>query len=215
MRHAVPRLAILLLAVAVPLVCGGCGEHRPLTVANLDELSLRMSTFHRQPTQDEFTILANSFARFEGDRQMRESASLMAAFIVFATERYGVSVDGVPDSQALTRFRTADRARFSGWLADGSTSPQKNDVWWVAFFCTGEERWLDRLLEVAVGDGTHATGDPAVIDLAGRSARWSYKSNAAQWEEVQRHAERHADHGNAFAAECVAYAKEHPELRRR
>lgn len=199
--------------VVLALLCG-CGEPRLMTAATLDDLSLRMSSFHRQPTQDEFRLILNSFARFDGDPQIRDSASLMASFILFAGDRYAFTVDGAPESQPLARFRTADRVRFNAWLGDDSTSPQKNDVWWMAYFCTGEDRWLDRLLEVASTDVTQTEDKPAVIDLAGQTARWSYKSNAAQWSEVLQHAERHAELGNAFAKDCVAYAEEHPELRR-
>jgi hypothetical protein len=199
---------------AVTLLLGGCGEPRLMTAATVEDLSHHLSTFHRRATEDEFRLILNSFARFDSDQQMRQNASLMASFIVFATDRYAFTVEGVPGSEPLTRFRRADRLRFTTWLGDDSTSPEKNDVWWMAFFCTGEERWLDRLLEVASTDQTKVADKTTVIDLAGSSARWSYKSNVAQWEEVHRHAEKHADLGNTFAAECVAFAKEHPESRR-
>lgn len=207
-----PRCRATLLVV-LALLCG-CGEPRLMTAATLDDLSLRMSSFHRQPTQDEFHLILNSFARFDGDPQIRDSASLMASFILFASDRYAFTVERAPESQALVRFRTADRVRFNAWLGDDSTSPQKNDVWWMAYFATGEDRWLDRVLAVATSAATQTEGKPAVIDLAGQTARWSYKSNAAQWSEVLSHAERHAELGNAFAKECVAYAEQHPELRR-
>lgn len=203
-----------LLLILFVLIGIGCGEPRRMTAANLDELSQRMSAFHRQPTQDEFLLIVNSFARFDADQTMRQNASLMATFIIFTTERYGFMIDEAPESQALLRYRTADRATFTAWLDDSSTSPQKNDVWWMAFFCTGEERWLDRLLEVASLDATSTDNKSSVIDLAGSTARWSYKANVAQWSEVLRHAERHADKGNTFARDCVAYAREHPELSR-
>jgi hypothetical protein len=207
-----PRL--VLIGTLVLLNCG-CGEQRLMTVATVDDLSVHLSAFHRNPTEEEFRLILNSFARFDSNVMMRENASLMAAFVLFATERYGFSTDGVPSSQPLTRFRSADRLRFRTWLEDPGTSPEKNDVWWMAYCCTGEDRWLDHLLEVASTDRTSTGGKATVIDLAGSSAQWSYKSNTAQWEDVQRHAERHADLGNAFAKECVAYAKEHPELRQK
>ncbi len=202
------------LIALLGLLVTACGEQRLMTAATLDDLSLRMSSFHRQPGEEEFRVILNSFARFGGDPQVGDSASLMASFILFASDRYAFNVDGAPESEPLSRYRRADRVRFTTWLADDSTSPQKNDVWWMAFFVTGEERWLDRLLDVASTDGTQADGKATIIDLAGRTARWSYQSNAAQWSEVLSHAERHAELGNAFAKECVAYAKEHPELRR-
>jgi hypothetical protein len=83
----------------------------------------------------------------------------------------------------------------------------------MGFFCTGEERYLDRLMAVAFTDTSRSDNKTTVIDLAGSSAQWSYKSNAAQWPEVLRHAERLAAGGNTFAAECVAYAREHPGMR--
>lgn len=203
-----PMIALLLLAL------GGCGEPRLMTAANLDDLGLRMAAFHRQPTTEEFRLIINSFARFDADQTMKQNASLMATFIIFASERHGFTTTDLPESDPLKRFRTADHAKFRTWLDDSSISPEKNDVWWMAWFCTGDERWLDRLLGVASGDQTGVVDKATVIDLAGSSARWSYKSNVAQWEEVERHAQRQADLGNAFAKECVAYAKEHPELRR-
>jgi hypothetical protein len=199
--------------VFAALFMSGCGPEREVTATSIDDLSRRLSTFHRQPTQDDFRIILNSLNRFDGNQEMRANASLMASFVLFATEKYGLTIDDAPDSLPLSRFRTADRAAFTAWLEDASSSPQKNDVLWMAFFCTGEERYLDRLMAVAFTDRTQTDGKNLVLDLAGSSAQWSYKSNTAQWPEVLRHAERLAAAGNTFAAECVVYAREHPELR--
>lgn len=206
-------LALFLPMLFAALLMSGCGPERDVTATSIDDLSRRLSTFHRQPTQDDFRIILNSLNRFDGNQEMRANASLMASFVLFATDKYGLTIDGAPDSLPLSRFRKADRAAFTAWLEDASSSPQKNDVLWMAFFCTGEERYLDRLMAVAFTDRTQTDGKQLVLDLAGSSAQWSYKSNAAQWPEVLRHAERLAASGNTFAAECVAYAREHPEKR--
>lgn len=205
--------ALLLLILAATLLMNGCGPERQVSATSIDDLSRRLSTFHRQPTQEDFRIILNSLNRFDGNQEMRANASLMASFLVFATGKYGLTVTGAPESLPLSRFRTADHAAFTSWLDDASASPAKNDVLWMAFFCTGEERYLDRLMAVAFTDATRVDGKTTVIDLAGSTAQWSYKANAAQWPEVLRHAERLAATGNAFAAECVAYAREHPEKR--
>ncbi|MBA3698098.1 MAG: hypothetical protein H0W78_04515 [Planctomycetes bacterium] len=204
---------VLLLTLGALVLLGGCGAERNVSATSIDDLSRRLSTFHRQPTQDEFRVILNSFNRFDSNPEMRANASLMASFVVFATGKYGLSIDDAPDSLPLSRFRTADHMKFTAWLDDGSASPAKNDVLWMAFFCTGEEHYLDRLMAVAFVDASRTEGKSTVIDLAGSSAQWSYKSNAAQWPEVLRHAERLAAGGNTFAAECVAYAREHPEKR--
>lgn len=203
--------ALVLLTLATAFVMSGCGPERNVTATSIDDLSRRLSTFHRQPTQEDFRIILNSLNRFDSNPELRANASLMASFVLFATDKYGVTIDGAPDSLPLSRFRIADRAAFTTWLDDATTSPEKNDVLWMAFFCTGDERYLDRLMAVAFIDASRTEGKTTVIDLAASSAQWSYKSNAAQWPEVLRHVERLAAGGNTFAAECVAFAREHPE----
>jgi hypothetical protein len=69
------------------------------------------------------------------------------------------------------------------------------------------------LLQVASAPEPQSANQQLVIDLAERTAKWSYQSNVAQWAEVERHARRHAMAGNAFAAQCLAYAAEHPDQR--
>jgi len=206
-----PHYHLALLALCTALFISGCGPERQVAATSIDDLSIRLSTFHRQPSQENFRIILTSLNRFDGNQELRANASLIASFVLAATEKYDLTIEGAAESLPLKRFRAADRTAFNTWLDDSSASPEKNDVLWMAFFCTGEERYLDRLMAVAFINASRSDNKTTVIDLAGSSAQWSYKSNAAQWPEVLRHAERLAAGGNTFAAECVAYAREHLE----
>lgn len=210
------------VATALCLWLSACGDQRTTDTSLPDDLAAEiagkdllwlLSTFHRHPVQGVFDHVLSELQRQDSNPEMQANAGLMAAFLVLAVEHHGLSVDRAPESRPLKFFRTADRAAFHQWIDDQSASPQKNDAWWIAFFCTGDERYLDRLLQVASAPEPTADNDRLVIDLAVRTAKWSYQSNVAQWPEVERHARRHAAAGNPFAAQCLAYAAEHPDQR--
>lgn len=212
----------MMVVTVLCLWLSACGDQRAATPALSAELtaeiagkdlSWHLATFHRHPVQGVFDHVLRELQRQDSNPEMQANAGLMAAFLMLAVERHGLSVEQAPESRPLKFFRTADRAAFHQWIDDHSSSPQKNDAWWIGFFCTGDERYLDRLLAVASMAEPPTDNQRLVLDLAVSTAKWSYQSNVAQWAEVERHARRHAAAGNAFASQCLAYAAEHPDQR--
>jgi hypothetical protein len=120
---------VLLLTLCALILLGGCGPERQVSATSIDDLSRRLSTFHRQPTQEDFRTILNSLNRFDDNQELRANASLMASFLVFATSKYGLTIDGAPDSLPLSRFRAADHAAFNSCCGWGSSAPAKSVTW--------------------------------------------------------------------------------------
>jgi hypothetical protein len=190
------------------------------------DLSLRIFTFHRSPTQNNFSDILNSFERLHVNNfnitldpfgQTGASVSELAFFILYATECLHLSTAGAPDSLPLS-FNRATYQSWSSqlhkWLNEPERNPEEGCNLWMGYFCTGDTLYLDNIFSLATNPPRKGEGD-TTRDAGVYFREWarkSYKWNVPQWPEILVHAKNRAKLGNDFARECVDYATAHPEM---
>jgi hypothetical protein len=220
--------ALITIAFTLQLLSNYCcrleGAEGPPTT--MPELLMRMYTFHRSATQENFFDILNGFQRLHVDNfnitldpfsQTGTSISEMSFFILYATECLHLTTEGAPDSLPLSNYRATYpswSSQLHKWLNEPKRNPNEGCNLWMGYYCTGDSLYLDNIFSLATNPPRKGEGD--TLRDAGifmrEWARKSYKWNVTQWPEILLHAKNHANLGDAFATECVEYAAVHPEM---
>lgn len=85
-------------------------------------------------------------------------------------------------------------------------TPEVLDVYWMSFFATGDDSYLDRILAA-----TQGVSGRNVINLVTGAAQWSFKSNCQQHPAILAYAKgRRASPRNgaeaSFLDDCIQVA---------
>jgi hypothetical protein len=178
--------AISLLGVVL-VILGGCATPPPPPIE--EEIRVEEHYFYMNPSREAFEVfLAKASEASETVRQ--ESGTyyfkdfLDAVFAARASEKYGYEISGsgyVPETAREILAGTSDKARF---VADDSmVDVFKLDVWWASFYATGEETYLRKILDYAVG----VNWTDEMAEVMGKAKR-SFQSHCARHERVREFA---------------------------
>ena len=203
-----------LIIVCVVLLLAGCGgeRRRPQT---LDDFGNALTYFYQHPSQNEFSLICNEEPYHRREMAKASADEVVPVFVTVGERKYGYVIAKADDDPHLHGPFTA--ANVDDYLlSDENASPGQNDALWVAFFTSGDERYLDVLYRRATSvttvigpDGKPEVGPdgkPAlVIDLTQTTAAWSYKANCRQHPAVLAHLRKQHGH-EEFAKECEAWA---------
>ena len=90
---------------------------------------------------------------------------------------------------------------------DDWVDPAKLDVWWISYFATGDEKYLDKLLKYAGEELPENDMDQMMVIGA---ATWSFKSNCEQNDSVRAYAKKclnepKYEHKKAYLKECAEH----------
>ena len=129
---------------------------------------------------------------------------LEAVFAARVSEKYGYPIIGtgyVPETAREILLGQSDKARFVS--DDELVDVFKLDVWWYSFYATGEEVYLAKILDYAVG--RKWTDDMA--EVMGKAQR-SFKSHCARHRLVREFASLALDDpayrdGQRYLRECL------------
>ena len=162
----------------------------------LSELGDRVSHFYERPTPEEFLLLQN-----ESDAHSKElldaknnAGLLFSVFISRASEKTGMKIAGKGAICGLASELAKGGPGAGAFVRDDSrVNPTKLDIWWVSYFATGDEAYLEDLMryagrEIPKGD----VNEMFVVS----TATWSFKSNCKQHDSVRR-----------FAGKCLLSGK--------
>ena len=186
-----------------------------------DVFEKRMTSFFQNPTKAHFDEIAGLIAKNE-DAFIKKSnhvALLMAVFLARAHEKFGFElpaegriaakarqiVDNGPDDK-MARFVNHKKP----------ITPTKLDVWWVSFFATGDEKYLELILSQVMDlKETKGKHDMGRLLVAG-AANWSFRSNVQQHPAICKFAEKAAKNPKwkeqrDFLESCIAEASKPKE----
>jgi hypothetical protein len=190
------------------VLLGGCAT-TPVELPEPEEVRVEEHYFYLNPDPAAFELfLAESSQMTEVSHQ--ESGTyyfadfLDAVFAARVSEYYGYPISGtgyVPETAREILQGQSDKARFVA--DDDLVDVFKLDVWWASFYATGEEVYLGKILDYAVG--LRWTDDMA--EVMGKAKR-SFKSNCARHQRVRDFAEMALDDpayrdGQRYLRECL------------
>lgn len=199
------RFAGLLLAVT--LGWAQCAVADP--VADLGD---RMSSFYLKPSAAAFTAFQNDASALQGDLEKRgpELGTLISVMIARIAQQ-----NHWPLAQSAFRSRAQEIIDGKSPLAryvqdDTRVDPGKLDIWWISFFSTADEKYLDNILQYAGAE--LPKGDIARMMVI-QAATWSFQANCRQHKAVLAFAKKKlAAKGvpaaqAAFLAQAIARAE--------
>lgn len=172
----------------------------------LEVFSRGISYFYLHPSPESFALLQKDAERFRP--QLAGSAAhgdvLLAVMIATISRIHGWPIlDGETGRQARTIL--SGDSKLAHYIADDAqVEPTKLDIWWVQFFASGDEQFLDRIFQFA--------GLKPPQDNMGRAtligaASWSFKANCRQHQKVLDYARRRLMSGALEQAQ-LTYLKE-------
>lgn len=179
---------------------------------NVEHFSSTLSNFYLAPSQDAFTVLQQNAEQLKAELKAKGNGAdwLVAVMIARISQKYGWPiVDGTLGERAKEILAgKSPQAKFVG--DDAQVNPTKLDVWWVSYFATGEERYLENIFQYA---GLELPkGNLARMTVIG-AATWSFKSNCQQHQSILEFAKRqlaakHVSERQAqFLRDCIAAAQ--------
>lgn len=170
----------------------------------LEQFSKQMTYFYLKPSESEFQSLQSKANKFED--QLKKASLLLAVMSVRINEKHGWPIQETFFSNTAKDI-LREESKLSQFVYDDSqVNPMKLDIWWVSFFATGEEQYLNNILQYA-GEKA-AKGDTGKL-LVFSAATWSFKSNCNQHEKVREFAQKIITEGKfspskqALLNECV------------
>ena len=163
--------------------CGDAGRFHPQTI---QEFGDTITYFYNSPSQDLLNRIINESNWQESEFIKTGNGDLLPIFFSVCANKYKYSLkDGDSKSIQLARNMTdVDQYLFD----DNRISPGQNDGLWVAFFASGDDKYLDKLFARAT-----TQIPPNVIDDSYSSAAWSYKANCKQHPSVFAHLKRQVE----------------------
>ncbi|NDV61962.1 hypothetical protein G0Q06_05820 [Puniceicoccales bacterium CK1056] len=197
----------------LPLICfiflvllGGCATTPP---AEPEEVRLEEHYFYLNPNEEAFNVFLTK-ASVSTEVSKAELGAyyfadfLDAVFVARASEKYGYSIVGtgyVPETAREILLGESDKARFVS--DDDIVDVFKLDVWWASFFATGEDVYLTKILDYAVG----RQWTDEMAEVMGKAQR-SFKSRC-KWHKLVRNFAEQAlgdpayEDGKRYLRECL------------
>lgn len=191
MREQKPIYKVLLSVACVSLLAlilsPGCATS-PLPEP--EEVRVEEHYFYLNPDQGAFDLFLSESSESTEVARAESGTYYFADFLkaVFAarvSEKYGYRITGsgyVPETAREILEGNSGKARFVG--DDKLVDVFKLDVWWYSFYATGDEQYLSRILDYAVG--RQWTSEMA--EVMGKAQR-SFKSHCARHDRVRAFAE--------------------------
>jgi hypothetical protein len=141
---------------------------------------------------------------------------LAAVVIATAAEKHHSELTGSGRISYLAKELREGKLQTAKYVRDDAlVDVAKLDVWWVDFFATGEEKYLERILRLAKHP---QPGEHAADFIMPAMAAWSFKANCQQHKAVEAFARSCLDSDafrekKEFLKECVHTAAAHPPRR--
>jgi hypothetical protein len=146
-----------------------------------------MSKFYLAPSEESFEAFQRRADRFE--RELKQAGNradlLVAVMMARISAKHGwpvISTAFGPTAKELLDGNST-LARYVD--DDSQVDPTKLDVWWVGFFATADQRYLENLLRFA---GVDPPKNDVQRMLVVGAATWSFKANCRQHSSVQEFA---------------------------
>lgn len=146
--------------------------------------------FYKTPSREKFnsilSFVENDFPRIKAKNERLNLSITTAAFLAAASNKYGWRITGSNKASMLGREILEGKSDFAKFVNDNNrVAPVKLDIWWSSFFATGDNRFLEKILQFA-GEKMPERGN-SQYGMIG-SASWSFKSNCAQHDAVKSYA---------------------------
>lgn len=179
---------------------------------SVEDFSKNISNFYLAPSSAAFNTFQQGANHFSSELKAAGNGAdiLVSVMIARISEKYGWPISGGVLGARATEILagTSPLAKFVS--DDAQVNPAKLDVWWVSFFATGEERYLENIfryagLELPKGN----VGGALVIG----AATWSFKSNCRQHQKVLEFAKQKlgakltSERQAQFLRDCIALAE--------
>jgi hypothetical protein len=205
-RKRICGLVLVLLAVV------GCSARATGPASDtLEAFGDDMSKFYLAPSEESFEALQRRADRFE--RELKQAGNgvdlLVAVMMARISAKHGwpvISRAFGPTAKVILDGNSP-LARYVD--DDSQVDPTKLDVWWVSFFATSDQRYLENLLRFA---GVEAPANDVKGMLVVRAATWSFNANCRQHWRVQEFARIKLRSGSitepqkTFLQQCVSSA---------
>ena len=201
---------MILLLLSFPLF----GQEEASNGENIEsvkELFQRVTNFYQDPSESNFTSIQKAMVKFQDEIQERNRQNgimnLSATFLSRASQENEFPLDGDGPifelaNEIINESDTNETAKFIN--DDSNLLPAKIDVWWVSFYATGDEKYLEQILTQTLAN----EDEGGIKTVIANSARWSFKSNCKQHSKVHEFAKQASkdDQWNEFhdfLAECI------------
>lgn len=214
-RHTSCLLYLLVAIVGCSSASDITLKHLPQKTAPADALEdfgNEMSYFYLAPTEEGFSEFQKRAEDFRGELQGagNDADIIVVVMIARISATYNWPISDSPFG-VRAREILDGRSQFARYISDDSAvNPTKLDVWWASFFATGDDRFLENILEYA---GLELPEDDIGRMLVIGAATWSFKANCRQHKRVLTFAEQKlsspsiAEPQTTFLQECIDFAE--------
>ena len=154
-----------------------------------------MMFFYTSPTEKEFIQLQDTAN--EHYQEFGKSEFIVALVIARISEKHNWSIKEGRFSESAKDIISGQSSVSKYVNDDNVVDPQKLDIWWASFFATGEDKYLEKILEYAGEEMPKEDIDGIMVVGA---ATWSFKSNCEQHKAVRDFAQRLINDGKVKAS---------------
>ncbi len=203
MRGCIPRFMFSFFLLTISSLA---------TADDVGDMCRALTYFYLHPSKKEFKgIQRRANVSFDILKSKENGALLLAAVgIARIAQKYGWPLikGSLTD---VAKDIVGGKSKLAKYIDDDSVvDPSKLDIWWVSFMVTGDEKYLDKLLNFA--GKPMLEDDPNEMVVIG-AASWSFKSNCCQHKKVLEYAKKKLADGNLrgkqaeFIKRCVEEAE--------
>jgi hypothetical protein len=186
--------------------------NKDVSTESLEDFGYRMSYFYIAPSREAFSDFQRGASQFKRELEGAGNGAdlLVSVMIAKISEKYDWPIsDGAFSANANEIL--AGKSRLSKYLIDDSqVDPTKLDVWWASFFATGEEHYLENIIQYA---GLELPKSDIGKMLVIGAATWSFRANCRQHKKVLEFAKRKLSSVTdnepqmEFLRDCITFAE--------
>ena len=200
------KTVALLIHLVAALWC------QSVLAADFEDFGQQMSYFYLTPSQESFNTLQKNADRFRDKLEgAGNGADILVAVMIAKISQTNNWPIGDGGLGRRAKEIVEGKSRLATYVIDDSqVDPTKLDIWWVSFFATGDDHFLENIfqyagLELPKGD----IGRMLVIG----AATWSFKANCRQHKRVLEFARQKLNSPSIseaqakFVKESIAFAE--------
>jgi hypothetical protein len=193
---------VLFIVILVSVVIHAGDEVNP----DYTKFGDAITTYYMAPSLEKLKAIDEGITRLSTELDKSNFGQMTTVGLALAAKEQGYEIVGLTKVHTdAKKLMTDNWGNLQRYLNDvSSVDPGKLDIWWTSFFMTGNEKYLQYILDVAVTEEKTKEG----LNLAVSAAQWSFKANCGQHTAVLRFARKvNFVLRNKYLDECIDGAK--------
>lgn len=203
-------MRMLAIVLTILMICGS----QTAVAGDLEDFGNLLTYFYLEPSEEAFQRLQNSADKIYPELRKAGNGleNITAVSIARISQKHQWPIGDSPLGIKAQEIVTGESA-FAKYVADDSKiDPTKLDMWWVSFFATGDDAYLEKIFKYA---GVKPPKEPALQVVIVGAATWSFQSNCGQHKAVLEFAKKKLTSPNlppeqtSYLQKCIQAAAEH------